>query len=71
MNIEKVCSAKGLVIYHYNFTDKNNKEVKTTKILFNINGSAIYVNTTKALKEKIGSVVLYDLGYDGRKWVVI
>lgn len=71
MEVQKVCSAKGLVIYHYDFTDKNGRSVKTSKILFNINGIAVYVNSPNALKEKIGSIVLYDLGYDGKKWVVV
>lgn len=71
MEIQKVGTFKGVVIYHYDFENKDKKSVKTTKVLFNINGTAVYINSKEANEQKIGAVVLYDLGYNGSKWVII
>lgn len=69
--IEYVGTFEGLVIYNYNFTNKNGTTIKTAKVLFNINGIGVFVNSTKLLGQKVGSKVTQDLGYDGSKWVVI
>lgn len=70
-NVQLVGTFNGIVIYNYDFKNKNGNTIKTAKILFNINGIGVYVNSTKLLGHKIGSKVIQDLGYDGSKWVVL
>lgn len=70
-NIEKVGTFNGIVIYQYDFTNSKGVKIKTAKVLFNVNGIGIMVNSTKLIEHKIGTKVMLDLGYDGSKWVVL
>ena len=69
--IEKVGTFNGTIIYHYNFTNKNGVEIQCTKYLFSVNGLPVYVNAKADKDKKIGAKVIYDLGYDGSRWVLI
>lgn len=70
-NIAKIGTFNGIIIYHYDFKNKEGIEVKCTKYLFNINGMAVFVNAKCDLDKSIGSKVMYDLGYDGKNFVVL
>lgn len=69
--VEKIGTYNGIVIYNYDFTNKQGIKVKTTKALFSINGLPVYVVSSKLNDKKMGSTIVMDLGYDGSKWVII
>lgn len=61
---------KGRVIYHYDFTNDKGQDIKTGKALFNIDGLCVYICNRSFLNHKIGSIVICDLKYDGKEWVL-
>lgn len=70
-NVQKIGTFNGIVIYQYDFTNSKGVQIKTAKVLFNINGIGVLVNSTKLTIHKVGNKVISDLGYDGSKWVVL
>lgn len=70
-NLQKVGTFNGIIIYQYDFTNAKGVKIKTAKVLFNINGIGVLVNSTKLTEHKVGNKVIQDLGYDGSKWVVM
>lgn len=71
MKLDPICTAKGLIIYHYDFENKKGDKIKTTKYLFNVNNLGIIINAKKDFDKPIGTLVEYQIGYDGSKWVIL
>ena len=70
MEKDVVLTAKGIIIYHYDFENKKGEQIKTTKYLFNLLNTAIVVNSKKDFDKPVGTVVEYKLCYDGSKWSI-
>ena len=67
---DAVLTCKGIIIYHYDFENKKGDKIKTTKYLFNVLNTAILVNAKKDFDKPVGTVVEYELSYDGSKWSI-
>lgn len=70
-NVQKIGAFNGVIIYQYDFNNSKGINIKTAKVLFNILGVGVLVNSTKLTNHKVGDKVVVDLGYDGSKWVVM
>ncbi len=70
-DIVKIGSFDGIVLYHYNFTNKDGKKIDVYKILFNVNGLPAYVTTNNVDDKQLGHKVSGELGYNGTKFVLV
>lgn len=63
-------TVNGIVIYQYDFVNKEGKNIKTAKVLVSLQGMPILINTTKLTDKKVGSKVIVDVGYNGKNFVI-
>jgi len=63
-------TCNGIVIYHYNFTNKEGLQVNSTKLLVNVKGLPVYINVKGMENKNLYSEVIVDVFYDGKNWKV-
>lgn len=63
-------SCNGKVIYQYDFKTADGKQLKFAKILFNLMGMPVYINSSKFVDKKLYSDVVADVYYDGKQWKI-
>lgn len=67
---EILASCQGIVLAHYDFTNKEGIHINTTKALFNINGLGVYINSKSLNSKKIGTKLLLPIYYDGKQFYI-
>lgn len=59
-----------IIVYHYDFVNKEGRQVKSSKLLVNIKGLPTYINAKGFSEKKIYSAFVVDVYYDGKQWKV-
>lgn len=68
--MKETITCNGIVIFHYDFQNEKNIQVKSTKLLVNVKGLPVYINSKGFEGKKLYSEVIVDVYYDGKNWKV-
>lgn len=63
-------TCNGIVIYHYDFVNEKGLQVKSSKLLINVKGMPVYINSKGFEGKKLYSEVIVEVYYDGKTWKI-